>query len=1350
MPPLAINKPLPRLHRSVDDIGLTPPAPEPPERRARLTLPMKTRRPLSGLFDDARLLLSASTANLSHDQLKQILNLPHLKRLHISGPSSHKYVIPIPFTLQLPPKLSPKNVAKERLRLSLPQRRQNTATLPLRSVSPTRKGASKTPPNRLRRLVYTGLGYEKIDTLSDSDDLVLAEQPSPTPTRTAPPPVASNKTKSAKLAVKNQLICDDELSIIEEASATELLRQSSAASGILRRLPLRKPPSGPVPIPKDHNKIQYRSPEIQSRSPEIRPPAVLQRPLLPQKPLLMAQNPPMAPIEALSREHSPVRTAPRALTVEIPRTPAAIPPSQRLPSLPVRVAPKSGPGLPRRRRSSRSSSRLRRSGPGLPKLVALGLSTLDFSQPLLPLSPRLVRLNLEFVPPPQHLPQDPIVVVLDPGTNRAVVALPSTMAVPRTHTVDNLRLFNAQALKIDKRSFSDELHVLSVSLFLSVGDVMLFSLRGAQLVASRGRARDASGASRDLTFLDGLWNSVQKSVDITIADSLSVDLPISALLGYTATMKLLPPLPDSEGLEATFRLSETQLRKVSGPKSVSEALETSILDSKDGNRGLEEKSTDRTGSEAALEEPRLISSDLKGDTRDSSPVSSGSSSLKEITPVSSASESSLKELTPVTSCSVSSKKSNNSLRSQNKKPVLFSNASEATLSDMASEVLPLNISRGLSEKKRPQLEPTQSSLSEPTLAESRPITPALSKASTWLLASSSFETASASSPMASTTSFHDSDNEGTGKRFSFPNSLHNVTNSRDLDRSTGTQLHRKSHSSLLGGVIEIPDLDNDALYAPNGPYAALAYSYGLRSSMGQEKEEEKEEKDDLEASASDSPSLEPIGVPSRAAHDSLREHFRSMHTDDDSDTDIESAFMPPITKSMSVPLFATARPENERKMLELPPLPRQMPAHRRRKLMFGIQFNAEDDMKEYNAPKGHSKLRSMDLGMLERELSRGSGGSKEKDAVQEQISTKEFSSEEHAPRRAYYGDKHSIPLPRKAYSPEKEVTKAPRRAYSSEKVAAPETFKEKTPSGALQPEKALPESLVIAEPPASVSYQVDFTEASSHDDTHAFTPAHHTVSDIRRNTEELTSGLRLLKIKDRPRAAPVRRKSASNASASTYQSSSSNRDTASTSASDSGSVVIDLTKENYDVCIMERQNSTLSYRLVTEKTKDGREVEVVLVEEDDDERDDLMSIYSKYNLDWLLRQNLVLLQVSSTASFDSGVASEAQLSLKRPQTATVEKYKQFQALRTPVIRRGNGSSASSGSLVSSNYNLRRIMPPLQKAKTMMSQRKPQPENQPQQTAQQGQEAGESNYFDYAGENYNFNSFMKQRAVSRPI
>lgn len=89
---------------------------------------------------------------------------------------------------------------------------------------------------------------------------------------------------------------------------------------------------------------------------------------------------------------------------------------------------------------------------------------------------------------------------------------------------------------------------------------------------------------------------------------------------------------------------------------------------------------------------------------------------------------------------------------------------------------------------------------------------------------------------------------------------------------------------------------------------------------------------------------------------------------------------------------------------------------------------------------------------------------------------------------------------------------------------------------------------------------------------------------------------------------------------SSYKSSSSGIESASTTPSETESVTIDLTREKYDVCLVQRQDSTLSYKSVIENTRDGRQVEVVLVEDDEDEhaqeRDDLLSIYSRYMGEW--------------------------------------------------------------------------------------------------------------------------------------
>ncbi|GEQ69268.1 hypothetical protein JCM33374_g2939 [Metschnikowia sp. JCM 33374] len=87
---------------------------------------------------------------------------------------------------------------------------------------------------------------------------------------------------------------------------------------------------------------------------------------------------------------------------------------------------------------------------------------------------------------------------------------------------------------------------------------------------------------------------------------------------------------------------------------------------------------------------------------------------------------------------------------------------------------------------------------------------------------------------------------------------------------------------------------------------------------------------------------------------------------------------------------------------------------------------------------------------------------------------------------------------------------------------------------------------------------------------------------------------------------------------STTPSSKTGRATESTAPTENDNIVIDLTEEKYDICMISRNESTTSYKSTIEKTKDGKNVEVVLVEEDEecDDRDDLSSIYSWYMTNW--------------------------------------------------------------------------------------------------------------------------------------
>ncbi|KAI5953989.1 hypothetical protein CANMA_004828 [Candida margitis] len=168
--------------------------------------------------DDLRSIISSPS--LTSDQLKSISKSPLARRMHIvsSNPSKDKYVIPIPLTLRLPPKLS------------LPQKSPKS-----QSFTPPSPSPNSTPRKPKRQtLIYTSHGYEKIEVSSSSEDeseeSVLLPVPGKTSLakKTQPPSVATNKTKYSKLAFQNK--DPDELSMIEEVSNFGS-RNSSVARG---------------------------------------------------------------------------------------------------------------------------------------------------------------------------------------------------------------------------------------------------------------------------------------------------------------------------------------------------------------------------------------------------------------------------------------------------------------------------------------------------------------------------------------------------------------------------------------------------------------------------------------------------------------------------------------------------------------------------------------------------------------------------------------------------------------------------------------------------------------------------------------------------------------------------------------------------------------------------------------------------------------------------------------------------------------------------------------------------------------------------------------------------------------
>lgn len=258
----------------------------------------------------------------------------------------------------------------------------------------------------------------------------------------------------------------------------------------------------------------------------------------------------------------------------------------------------------------------------------------------------------------------------------------------------------------------------------------------------------------------------------------------------------------------------------------------------------------------------------------------------------------------------------------------------------------------------------------------------------------------------------------------------------------------------------------------------------------------------------------------------------------------------------------------------------------------------------------------------------------------------------------------------------------------------------------------------VAEPPKKVEYAVDFKEKSSGDIlSTANSPYYKNGGASECSSTYRTAASDLL----------------------SYFSGNSGKETASTAPTDnndSDSVVIDLTSEKYNVCMIKRNDTTLSYRSVIEKTKEGKEVEVILVEEDeqanlthqdadfDDSRDDLLEIYSQYRSSWVDRSN----SVRSTTSTASNASSTASWNM------------------------GSESTFNVKHTISNRLNLspRKPIQPIQPLRSLLRQQRIQSYKQtPKSNRLQSMplpETKEATYFDYStGDNYNFSTFMKLRA-----
>lgn len=284
--------------------------------------------------------------------------------------------------------------------------------------------------------------------------------------------------------------------------------------------------------------------------------------------------------------------------------------------------------------------------------------------------------------------------------------------------------------------------------------------------------------------------------------------------------------------------------------------------------------------------------------------------------------------------------------------------------------------------------------------------------------------------------------------------------------------------------------------------------------------------------------------------------------------------------------------------------------------------------------------------------------------------------------------------------------------------------------------------IVVAEPPRKIEYAVDFKSATKGPEKEDLFHLKSPLDYYRRSNLPVS----------RSNHSQFQTAGTSEA-ASSYQSSRTAGDTMSTAPTDNNSVVIDLTKDGYNLCMITRKDSQLSYKSVIEKTKDGKDVEVVLVDEDDDtnntsdsiERDDLLSIYSHYMNDWAVRSDfkhsdLAKANLKRSDSMLSS-ASEASNMTASSWTASENNFHvkssiAFRREKEPIRLRGPkmGTTFSGQRLAGIKESHQEIRPP-PKVKAP--------------SARLRVERPESNYFDYSmGENYDFKSFMKKQATSR--
>lgn len=284
------------------------------------------------------------------------------------------------------------------------------------------------------------------------------------------------------------------------------------------------------------------------------------------------------------------------------------------------------------------------------------------------------------------------------------------------------------------------------------------------------------------------------------------------------------------------------------------------------------------------------------------------------------------------------------------------------------------------------------------------------------------------------------------------------------------------------------------------------------------------------------------------------------------------------------------------------------------------------------------------------------------------------------------------------------------------------------------------DKITVNEPPKKVAYAVDFRSTNS-------------ISRSPRVSNYSNSYSHRLKELAPQLANPSYYNQTASETNSSYKSSRSGIETASTAASETESVTIDLTKEKYDVCLVKRQDSTLSYKSVIEDTRDGQKVEVVLVDDEEEEfcgdRDDLLSIYSRYMGGWnkygVSRQNLstketteILLRLRNNSVL-SEASDESDCSANSWAAGSTSNFRVKQTILTKAPIAAPKISHSEHT----EARVRKGIPPKRKA-PVFSEWQDIDEEDASNLISKVSIKDDVSYFDYSqGGKYDFNSYMKQ-------